>query len=236
VRLLLRAVRSLPEREQDVVLAYLLERRPSDDDILVRSPRPEIEPRRVVSPELTGTRPELAGTRHELWGSVGLPWWRWGAALILRRLAAGVAVDELAAELGLGAETLSATLRDLAGRSHPSPRLAEIFGRLAEGKTIAQAADELDLSEAQLAAELEPSEALLGGVCAALTARAAMPGPPSGYLGSLPQGSLRTMPVRFPEQQYQRLKDWCEKHGFPMAVVVRGLVERFLDEQERRGA
>jgi predicted DNA-binding protein len=38
--------------------------------------------------------------------------------------------------------------------------------------------------------------------------------------------------VRFPEPQYQRLKGWCEEHSFPMAVVVRGVVERFLDEQQ----
>ena len=44
------------------------------------------------------------------------------------------------------------------------------------------------------------------------------------------------MPVRFPEPQYERLKKWCEEHNFPMAVVVRGVVERFLDEQQRRPA
>jgi hypothetical protein len=108
--LLLKAVRSLPEREQDVVLAFLLERGRSGDEVLAWSPRPEVEPRRVVSPAMAG---------------------QW-------------------------------------------------------------------------------------------------------HLGSSPQGSLRTVPVRFPEPQYQRLKDWCENHGFPMAVVVRGLVERFLDEQENR--
>ena len=49
----------------------------------------------------------------------------------------------------------------------------------------------------------------------------------------LPRGPMRTVPVRFPEQQYERLKRWCEGHEFPMAVVVRGLVEHFLDQQDR---
>lgn len=39
------------------------------------------------------------------------------------------------------------------------------------------------------------------------------------------------MPVRFPVPLYERLKQWCEQNNFPMAVVVRGLVERFLEEQ-----
>ena len=44
------------------------------------------------------------------------------------------------------------------------------------------------------------------------------------------------IPVRLSEPQHRLLKDWCAEHGFPMAVVVRGLVERFLEDQERRAA
>ncbi|MDP8943229.1 MAG: hypothetical protein M3N16_03815 [Actinomycetota bacterium] len=44
------------------------------------------------------------------------------------------------------------------------------------------------------------------------------------------------IPVRLSEEQHRRLKEWCAQHNFPMAVVVRGLVERFLDDQERRAA
>jgi hypothetical protein len=47
---------------------------------------------------------------------------------------------------------------------------------------------------------------------------------------------LRTFPVRLPEPLYDRLKTWSEEHEFPMAVVVRGLLERFLDAQEGAGA
>jgi hypothetical protein len=39
------------------------------------------------------------------------------------------------------------------------------------------------------------------------------------------------LPVRLPERDYERLKSWAGRHEFPMAVVIRGLVERFLDAQ-----
>jgi len=44
------------------------------------------------------------------------------------------------------------------------------------------------------------------------------------------------IPVRLSEPQHRLLKDWCAENGFPMAAVVRGLVERFLEDQERRAA
>ncbi len=67
-------------------------------------------------------------------------------------------------------------------------------------------------------------------------AAGAAPPPALVYSGTGEPGTLRTMPIRFPEPLYQRLKDWCSEHNFPMAVVVRGLVERFLDEQQHRAA
>ena len=51
-----------------------------------------------------------------------------------------------------------------------------------------------------------------------------------------PGTAQQMIPVRLTEEQYRRLKEWCAAHDFPMAVVVRGLVERFLDDQERRAA
>lgn len=44
------------------------------------------------------------------------------------------------------------------------------------------------------------------------------------------------IPVRLSEDQHRQLKEWCAEHNFPMAVVVRGLVERFLDSWEKRSA
>lgn len=37
------------------------------------------------------------------------------------------------------------------------------------------------------------------------------------------------IPVRLSEDAHRRLKQWCADHDFHMSVVVRGLIERFLD-------
>lgn len=47
--------------------------------------------------------------------------------------------------------------------------------------------------------------------------------PPSGV-------RMRVLPVRLPEIDHERLRRFCQARGFSMAVVVRTLVERFLDE------
>jgi hypothetical protein len=50
--------------------------------------------------------------------------------------------------------------------------------------------------------------------------------------------SLKVLPVRLPAADYERLRSWSRSHGFSMAVIVRTLVERFLEGQEpspRRG-
>jgi hypothetical protein len=46
------------------------------------------------------------------------------------------------------------------------------------------------------------------------------------------ESSLRVLPVRLPSSDYERLRAWSRSHGFSMAVIVRTLVERFLDGQE----
>lgn len=52
-------------------------------------------------------------------------------------------------------------------------------------------------------------------------------------LGGLapPESEAKVVPIRFPKERYDELKAWCEQHNFPMAAVVRGLVERFLESQ-----
>jgi hypothetical protein len=46
-------------------------------------------------------------------------------------------------------------------------------------------------------------------------------------------GSAQQMvPVRFSADQHARLRAWCGEHGFSMATVIRGLVDRFLDSQQ----
>jgi predicted DNA-binding protein len=42
--------------------------------------------------------------------------------------------------------------------------------------------------------------------------------------------------VRLSTEQHERLKQWCQANGFTMAVVLRGLVARFLDDQAGRPA
>jgi hypothetical protein len=48
---------------------------------------------------------------------------------------------------------------------------------------------------------------------------------------SASESDAKVVPIRFPAQLYDELKAWCDEHGFPMAAVVRGLVERFLESQ-----
>ncbi len=56
-------------------------------------------------------------------------------------------------------------------------------------------------------------------------------------VGQLPSSrtpeQLQVLPIRLPESLHERLKTWCKANGFSMAVVVRGLLERFLAEQDR---
>jgi hypothetical protein len=46
------------------------------------------------------------------------------------------------------------------------------------------------------------------------------------------ESSLKVLPVRLPTSDYERLRAWSRSHDFSMAVIVRTLVERFLDDQE----
>jgi hypothetical protein len=46
-------------------------------------------------------------------------------------------------------------------------------------------------------------------------------------------GQTAMLPVRLPPELHERLRRWSTEQGFSMAGVVRGLVERFLDQQSR---
>ena len=41
---------------------------------------------------------------------------------------------------------------------------------------------------------------------------------------------MKVLPVRLPEAEHERLRQFCQASGFSMAVVIRALVERFLDQ------
>jgi hypothetical protein len=57
-----------------------------------------------------------------------------------------------------------------------------------------------------------------------------------GLTGNLPATTDSQMvTIRLPATRHAALRDWCAEHGFSMAAVVRGLVERFLEEQAAPG-
>jgi len=49
-----------------------------------------------------------------------------------------------------------------------------------------------------------------------------------------PDAELKVLPVRLPVVDYDRLRAFSRAHGFSMAVIIRTLVERFLDERAQR--
>ena len=55
-----------------------------------------------------------------------------------------------------------------------------------------------------------------------------------GNLGMETRQVGQPLLVRLPADLHSRFRQWATSHGFSMASVVRGLVERFLDEQEGR--
>lgn len=42
--------------------------------------------------------------------------------------------------------------------------------------------------------------------------------------------SMKVLPIRLPEADHERLRQFCQSSGFSMAVVIRTLVGRFLDQ------
>jgi hypothetical protein len=63
--------------------------------------------------------------------------------------------------------------------------------------------------------------------------------PHVGELGFGPQVTRQVdqpLLVRLPSALHRRFRRWATDHGFSMAAVVRGLIERFLDEEAARGS
>ena len=140
-------------------------------------------------------------------------------------LLAGHTVEDAARLEGVPEDVIQASLRDIASRPEAEPPLVSLLSLVAEGRSPREARKQLDLSNEDFKRILKQ---LLGGP--------GTPQPSQFFPAGTPGGPQRVVPVRFPEPQYDRLKEWCATHGFPMAAVVRGLVERFLDEQDRRAA
>ena len=58
---------------------------------------------------------------------------------------------------------------------------------------------------------------------------------PGSLGGSLPAGEeSQLVTFRLPAERHAELRAWCAEHNFTMAAVVRGLIERFLEDQQRR--
>ncbi len=233
------AIGSLPEPDQRLVLGYLVER--------VMAP-PARGSSGDVEPTVASAAAAAAGWNPR---PMGEDW----AARAVRLLLGGGTVDGVAEALGVHENAARAAFRDVASRPDASERMASVLRVMADGKTRAEAAKELQIPEDEVAAALEellpsPPARWLGGAlqASALLGVDAPPpvlrvrrSPPSGPIADLPgsRGAAepqQMVPVRFPEPLYRRLKEWCAGHGFSMAVVVRGLVERFLEDQEQRAA
>lgn len=163
-----------------------------------------------------------------------------------RLLVADCGLGHIATVYDVPEDAVRAALREAAGHPDASEPLASVLKLLAKGRTRAEVASELNISEAEVTKVLEellpsPSARRLSqALQASAVVRSAGAPPPPSLPGVTVGGSLggeqQMVPVRFPEPQYRRLKGWCAQHGFSMAVVVRGLVERFLDDQDRRAA
>ncbi len=168
--------------------------------------------------------------------------------MVRRLLLAGQGVEQIARSCEIRVDAARAALHQIAAHPDANELLASILRLIGDGHSRAEVASELDVSHEELSAALDPlSSSLLQHTLAHAFSAAALARPlvgaPAGSArtelvgsGALGPGAQQVVPVRFPEAQHQRLKDWCATHGFSMAVVVRGLVERFLDDQERRAA
>ena len=57
----------------------------------------------------------------------------------------------------------------------------------------------------------------------------------SNFGPTLPAGEeSQLVTIRLPAERHAELRTWCTEHNFTMAAVVRGLIERFLDENRSR--
>jgi hypothetical protein len=62
----------------------------------------------------------------------------------------------------------------------------------------------------------------------------ALRGPRRSAQTAVSDPELKVLPVRLPVADYERLREWSKSHDFSMAVIIRTLVERFLDAQEAK--
>jgi hypothetical protein len=127
-------------------------------------------------------------------------------------------------------------------RSEPAKRLAELLETLP--------ADERTEITAWLLGQRQPGPAAffgrawprmageagrLAGEAGRLAGEAGRLTREAGQLAAaLPVGEdSQLVTIRLPAERHAQLRAWCAEHQFTMAAVVRGLIERFLEQQER---
>lgn len=89
--------------------------------------------------------------------------------------------------------------------------------------------------EAFIGAAVEQRSAKAEAVVSALDPSAIRAGVAGWAPAGLAGPNQQVVPVRLSEDAHRRLKAWCAENGFAMSVVIRGLVDRFLDSWEQRG-
>lgn len=215
--LFVEALHALSEPERDRLVEYVFESATGA--------------RSSMRPGGTGQSPHtaVAGHRRELLLDVA------------RLLAKGQTLADVAEELGAPEDFIRDLLTHLPEIAEPkSKQEAEAFDLFSQGLRRRQVAGRLKMKEREL------SKMVLAAVGREslrykLSERVGI-GPiqldPSLFLtgpgARSPRSDYQMVPVRLAEPQHRRLKKWCEEHNFSMAVVLRGLVERFLEEQDRR--
>ena len=128
-------------------------------------------------------------------------------------------------------------------RALPPAEQDEVLGALLGGMVSGPASGAPFDGSAGVALTLDAPFAVDIGPTAVSRADRLLRVQPLGTLESLvgtPPGeaetALRVLPVRLPVTDYERLRAFSRQHGFSMAVIIRTLVERFLDGQARRWA
>jgi hypothetical protein len=108
-----------------------------------------------------------------------------------------------------------------------TPREAEVLYMTSQGVSLDDIATQLFISPATVRNHLRNIVGKMGtGLGTPWTS-------PTGFVAP---NELTMLPVRLPTSQYRALKAWCAANKFSMATVVRGLVEKFLADQQNRPA
>lgn len=108
-------------------------------------------------------------------------------------------------------------------RQLPQPEQDEVLGVLLSARVLEPVPSMLGLG-GRIGAAAQPLGAWPTGMAVNI-------GPD---LTADPEPQLKVLPVRLPVADHDRLRAFSREHGFSMAVIIRTLVERFLDEQMPR--